>query len=98
MGKITDDLFTQFNKWTSEINNTLDDVTKEMMDKNSFENRVLDVLKKYGIYTKDSSVGNKTKTFTIDEIIKVIESLEIKVTYSGEMIDKKELIEKFKNL
>jgi len=86
-------------------------LTKQLFEEltySAFEERVLDVLKKHGIYNKDVSIGynifNEAKTFTLNEIIIIINSLEVKRFYNSgslfgnsidpELIDKNELITK----
>lgn len=77
----------------------------------AIEDAVLKILEKHGIYSKtiDPNIGYEkdlnTKTFTLDEVIKIIDSTEKRLNVNTvgiwenkteELIDKHKLIEKFK--
>lgn len=77
----------------------------------AIEDAVLKILEKHGIYSKtiDPNIGYEkdlnAKTFTLDEVIKIIDSTEKRLNVNTvgiwenkteELIDKHKLIEKFK--
>jgi len=88
-------------------------VSNEKIDASAIEEAVLKILNKYNVYipaSQEVSIGysvSTNKTFTLDEVIKIIESVDKRLNlnvhgifenHSEDLIDRNKLIEKFKNL